>query len=313
MLKDLIPQFRLATEEAAIASFFWIGKRNEKEADRAAVDAMRKVLNIININAKIVIGEGERDNAPMLFIGEEVGTKHGPELDIAVDPLEGTKLCANGKKNALSVLAVGKKGCLLNAPDVYMEKIAIGPNLPKNIISLDNSVQENLKNLALAKKCSIYQLKVTILDRPRHQELIAKVKESGAQLNLISDGDIAAIINLSYGVNLSDIYMGIGGAPEGVLAAASLLTVGGQMQGRLLCSSKEEEDRAKNVGIKDINKIYELEELAKGEVVCCITGVTDGNLVEGIKLKNNKFTVSSLVTYSGDKAIQRISNVIEAK
>ncbi len=276
------------TEAAALACSKWMGLGDEKAADQAAVDAMRRALNSLDIQGTVVIGEGERDKAPMLYIGEKVGTGTGPEVDIALDPLEGTTICATGAPNALAVVALAEKGGFLNAPDVYMEKIAVGGGLPNGVINLSDSIEKNLKHLAKAKKCDISDLLVVILDRPRHEELIARVREQKARIQLIGDGDVAGIIATTRPETAVDLYVGIGGAPEGVLAAAALCCTGGQMQGRLVFdgSSKvddEQKERAKAMGITDLNKIYTREELAHGDVMFAATGVTTGWMLEGVK------------------------------
>ncbi len=272
------------TEAAALASFAWMGKGREKDADAAAVKAMREALNGLAIDGTIVIGEGERDKAPMLYIGEKVGNAAGagPEVDIALDPLEGTTLCAHGGANSLTVIAIAEKGGFLHAPDVYMEKIAVGGGLPDGVIALDNSPATNLKNLAKAKNCDVSDLVVMILERERHKDMIAAVREAGARIQLIADGDVAGVIATSRIDTGIDMYMGIGGAPEGVLAAAALRSIGGQMQARLIFAEQEERDRAKRMGIDDLSKVYTLEELAKGDVMFAATGVTDGSMLKGV-------------------------------
>ena len=273
------------TEAAALASFGWMGKGKEKEADAAAVKAMREALNSLSIDGTVVIGEGERDKAPMLYIGEKVGNAPGvgPEVDIALDPLEGTTICAKGGVNALAVIAIAEKGGFLHAPDVYMQKIAVGGGLPEDVVTLDNAPRENLKNLAKAKKCEVADLVVVILERDRHAEMIAAVREAGARIQLIADGDVAGIIATSRPGTGIDMYMGIGGAPEGVLAAAALRSIGGQMQGRLLFSEQTEKDRAKRMGIDDLNKVYTMADLARGDVMFAATGVTDGSMLKGVR------------------------------
>ncbi len=274
------------TEAAALAASKLMGRGNEKEADRAAVNAMRGALNGLSIEGTVVIGEGERDKAPMLYIGEKVGNAQedcGPAVDIALDPLEGTTICAKGGVNALAVIAIGEKGSFLHAPDVYMNKIAVGGNLPAGVIDLDHSAATNLKHLAKAKKCAVSDLVVCILERERHEELIAKVREAGARIQLIADGDVAGVIATSRPDTGVDMYMGIGGAPEGVLAAAALRSIGGQMQARLIFSRAEEKSRAKRMGISDLNRKYKLEDLAKGDVMFAATGVTDGTMLRGVR------------------------------
>lgn len=272
------------TEAAALASYKWMGRGDEKAADQAAVNAMRKALNTLTIDGTVVIGEGERDKAPMLYIGEKVGTGQGPAIDIALDPLEGTTICATGAPNSLAVIAMAEKNCFLHAPDVYMEKIAIGSGFPKGVVDLDNSYEVNLKNLAKAKKCDVSDLLVCILLRERHEEIIAKVREAGARIQLIGDGDVAGVIATTNALETGiDLYMGTGGAPEGVLAAAALRCVGGQMQGRLLFSDSTQRERAKRMGVTDLTRKYNLEDMAKGNVMFAATGVTTGSMLEGVK------------------------------
>ena len=272
------------TEAAALASSRLMGCGDEKQADQAAVNAMRQALNGLTIDGTIVIGEGERDKAPMLYIGEKVGTGTGPKVDIALDPLEGTTLCATGGPNSLTVIAMAEKGGFLHAPDVYMSKIAVGGGLPEGVIDLDDSPATNLKNLAKAKKCEVSDLVACILNRTRHEEIIAKVREAGARIQLITDGDVAGVIATSRKNTGIDIYMGIGGAPEGVLAAAALRCIGGQFQGRLLFDDEEEKARAKRMGVDDITRKYSLMDLAGGEdVMFAATGVTDGSMLKGVR------------------------------
>ncbi|MES2677769.1 MAG: class II fructose-bisphosphatase [Pseudomonadota bacterium] len=294
-------------EQAAIACYDWIGKGNEKLADQAAVNAMRDELNQMNITGTVVIGEGERDEAPMLYIGEKVGIG-GIEVDIALDPLEGTTICATANPNSLAVIAFANKGGFLHAPDVYMDKIAVGGGLPIGVVDLDNSVQNNLKNLALAKKCAISDLQVMILKRDRHEEIIAKCREAGARVKLISDGDVAAVIATADPEKTGvDLYLGIGGAPEGVLAAAALRTVGGQMMGRLLFKGEDKQAaRAKEMGIIDLNKKYLTEEMAQGETLFIASGVTDGAMLDGVKKSTNKIIVNSLIMNSAEKSVKKI-------
>jgi fructose-1,6-bisphosphatase II / sedoheptulose-1,7-bisphosphatase len=302
-LTSLTSQIITVTENAAIACYDWIGKGDNMAADNAAVVSMRRDLNEINIDGTIVIGEGERDEAPMLYIGEKVG-KGGLEVDIALDPLEGTTICANASENSLAVIAFANKGCFLHAPDVYMDKIAVGAGLPDGIIDLDNSVKQNLDNLAKAKKCSISDLTVMVLDRSRHQEMIAKVREAGAKIRLIGDGDVAGVIACTNQNTKVDIYMGSGGAPEGVLAAAALRVIGGQMMGRLIFGDNQKQmERAKKMGISDLNKKYSALEMAKGDVIFACAGVTDGYMLKGIKKTAGKIFVNSLVMDSAAKKV----------
>jgi fructose-1,6-bisphosphatase II / sedoheptulose-1,7-bisphosphatase len=260
-----------------------MGRGDEKAADQAAVDAMRQALNSLAIDGTVVIGEGERDEAPMLYIGEKVGTLRGPQIDIALDPLEGTTITAKGGANALAVLAMADHGGFLNAPDVYMDKIAVGGGLPDDIVDLDENPATNLKNLARAKQAEIADLVVCILDRPRHAELIAKVREAGARIMLIGDGDVSGVMATSDPETGIDIYMGSGGAPEGVLAAAALRCIGGQMQGRLLFRNDDERGRAHRLGVTDLNRKYGLLDLAHGDVMFAATGVTNGSMLRGVR------------------------------
>lgn len=308
-ISDITSGALKTAENAAIACYDWIGKGKEKLADAAAVDSMRNSLNKMSISGTVVIGEGERDEAPMLYIGEEVGAG-GLELDIALDPLEGTTICATANANSLAVIAFAQKGNLLNAPDVYMDKITIGPNLPNGIIDLDNSPKANLKNLAQAKKCNISDLTAIILERPRHEELIAKSREAGARVQLISDGDIAAAIATTDPKKTGiDIYMGTGGAPEGVLAATALKVSGSQMLGRLIFNdNKKQIERAKNMGITDLNKKYLINEIAKGDTLFIASGVTDGSMLPGVVRNNNYDMVSSIIMDYAQKSIKIINS-----
>lgn len=281
--KNLALEAARVTEAAALAASKWIGRGQEKAADQAAVNAMRTILNTMDIQGTVVIGEGERDEAPMLYIGEEVGTGQGTAIDIALDPLEGTTLCAHGSPNALAVLAMAERGNFLHAPDVYMEKIAVGSGLPEGVVTLDNSPKENLKNLALAKQCDVSDLLVVILERDRHAELIAKTREAGARILLIPDGDVAGIIATTSPDTGISMYVGTGGAPEGVLAAAALRCTGGQMQGRLLFKNDEQIARAATMGVDDPKRIYKLEDMARGNVIFSATGVTDGSMLQGVR------------------------------
>ena len=276
------------TEAAAVAAARWRGKGDEKAADQAAVDAMRQELNNLPIQGRVVIGEGERDEAPMLYIGEEVGTGEGPEVDIALDPLEGTTLCAKNQANALAVIAIGERGSLLFAPDVYMNKIAIGPGYPDDLIHLDRPVSENLRALAAAKGVPVARISACVMDRPRHAELIEEIRACGASIRLISDGDVAGIIHTTDPDETGiDIYLGIGAAPEGVLAASALRCTGGQMQGRIILDTKEKRERAKKMGVDDPDRLYDKAELAAGDVLFAATGVTDGNLLKGVRIAKN--------------------------
>jgi fructose-1,6-bisphosphatase II / sedoheptulose-1,7-bisphosphatase len=271
------------TERAAIASATWMGRGDEKAADQAAVDAMRQALNVLDIEGTVVIGEGERDEAPMLYIGERVGSGKGPKVDIALDPLEGTTITATGGPNAIACLAMAGEGGFLNAPDTYMDKIAVGGGLPEGVIDIDAPPKENLAKLAWAKQVDVGDLVVLVLDRPRHQELIANVREAGARIRLIRDGDVAGVIATARPDSGIDIYMGSGGAPEGVLAAAALRSIGGQMQGRLLFRNDDERGRARSMGITHLDRVYHLHDLAGGDVMFAATGVTDGTMLSGVR------------------------------
>jgi fructose-1,6-bisphosphatase II / sedoheptulose-1,7-bisphosphatase len=305
MLSTLSSQIIEVTEKAAIACYDWIGKGDNMAADAAAVNSMRETLNQMNIKGTIVIGEGERDEAPMLFIGEEVG-KGGIEVDIALDPLEGTTICANAGESSLAVIAFAKRGGFLHAPDVYMDKIAVGAGLPEGVIDLDNTALKNLQNIAQAKKCAVSDLTVMILERTRHNELIAKVREAGARIRLIGDGDVAGVIACTNQTARIDAYMGTGGAPEGVLAAAGLRVIGGQMMGRLIFGDNQKQiERAKQMGIVDLNKKYTAEEMARGDVIFACAGVTDGYMLDGVRKckKSGKIFVNSLLMDSATKKV----------
>ena len=270
------------TEAAAVSAAKLVGRGDEKAADAAAVDAMRDALNNMDIAGRVVIGEGERDEAPMLYIGEEVGTGKGPRVDIALDPLEGTTIAAKAMQNSLAVIAISEEGHLLNAPDVYMDKVAIGPGYEEGVVDLDNTPTENIQAMADAKGCMVSDILVCVLDRPRHAGIISEVRESGARVKLIGDGDVAGVIDTTNPDTSVDIYMGSGGAPEGVLAAAALRCIGGQMQGRLTFRNDDERGRAHKWGITDLNKKYSTEEMASGDVIFAATGVTDGYLLRGV-------------------------------
>lgn len=271
------------TEAAAIAAAEVMGRGDEKLADQAAVDAMRTALNRLQIAGTVVIGEGERDEAPMLFIGEEVGSGDGPKIDIALDPLEGTTITAKGMPNGLAVLALSDAGGLLNAPDVYMDKIAAGPDVPADAIDLDNTAAENINNVAEAVGKDPNDVVACILDRPRHAEMISSVREAGARIILIGDGDVAGVMATAMPETNIDIYMGTGGAPEGVLAAAALRCIGGNIQGRLLFRNDDERGRAAKVGVENLNRKYAITDLAEGDVIFAATGVTDGNMLQGVR------------------------------
>lgn len=294
----LVLEMVRVTEAAAIAASQLVGRGDEKAADAAAVEAMREALNGLYMDGTVVIGEGERDEAPMLYIGEKVGSAigKGPRIDIALDPLEGTTITAKAGPNALAVLAIGEEGCLLNAPDVYMDKLAVGPGYPEGVIDLDKSPADNIRAVAAAKGVEPHEVIACVLDRPRHEKLIAELRGIGCGIMLIPDGDVAGVIATTNPDTTIDIYMGSGGAPEGVLAAAALRCVGGQFKGRLLFRNEDEKARARKWGISDLNKIYDLTELAQGDCIFAATGVTDGSLLDGVKrLKGGVMTTDSVV------------------
>ena len=293
--------FVKATEKAAIGASKFIGKKDKIAADKGAVDPMRRELNKINMNGKVVIGEGEMDEAPMLYIGEKVGTGKGEKLDIAVDPLEGTNFAAKNLPNAISVMAVAKKGCLLSAPDTYMEKIAIGAGYPNNIIDLDNTVEKNIKLIAKAKGTKAENLTACILKRSRHDKIISSLMALKVKIKFIDDGDVTGVISTADINSPIDIYLGIGGGPEGVLAAAALHCLGGQMQTRLVLNNNDEVSRAKTLGITDLKKKYTISEMVKGDVIFCATGVTDGDILNGIIDKGNSFEANSFVLHKNQK------------
>jgi len=293
----LVLEMVRVTEAAAIAASKLIGRGDEKAADAAAVDAMRTALNELEFDGTIVIGEGERDEAPMLYIGEKVGSAQGtgPKIDIALDPLEGTTITAKAGPNALAVLAIAEQGCLLNAPDVYMDKLAVGPGYPEGVIDLARTPTENIRAIAKAKGVEPSEVIACVLDRPRHEKLIAELRSIGCGIMLIPDGDVAGVIATTNPDTTIDVYMGSGGAPEGVLAAAALRCVGGQFQGRLLFRNDDERARAAKWGVTDLDRIYHLEELAKGDVIFAATGVTDGSLLQGVKRHKTCMTTESVV------------------
>ncbi|MEM9842809.1 MAG: class II fructose-bisphosphatase, partial [Pseudomonadota bacterium] len=293
------------TEKAAIAAEALAGRGDEKAADAAAVDAMRTAFNQVDFQGRVVIGEGERDEAPMLYIGEEVGTGTGPEIDIALDPLEGTTLTAKAMANALAVLAIAPRGGLLFAPDTYMDKIAIGPGYPDGVVDLDASPAENIAAMAKVKDVDVSAMTACVLDRPRHAEIIENLRGVGARVHLISDGDVAGVINTTNPSTGIDLYVGSGGAPEGVLAAAALKCVGGQMQGRLVFRNDDERRRADRTGITEYDKKYRLDELASGETVFCATGVTKGGLVDGVVRRDGHIQTDTLVMSSADGMVRK--------
>ena len=309
---SLIKIFENITSRAALASYHFVGKKDKTAADKAAVDVMRNLFNNLDIQGKIVIGEGELDEAPMLYIGEKVGTGQGLEIDIAVDPLEGTNFAANNLPGALSVLAVAEKNNLFHAPETYMNKIAVGCNIPKNAIDLDNSLKKNIYNLADCKNKDITELTACLLDRPRHKKIIDELNELKVNLKLISDGDVSGALlvsNEKYGV---DIFMGIGGGPEGVLAASALDAYNCNFQGRFIFKEENDISRAKKMGIKELDRKYELSEIISGDSIFCATGITSGDLVKGIKLIDDKYSSETLVTHKNSntkKVIKRTENL----
>jgi fructose-1,6-bisphosphatase II / sedoheptulose-1,7-bisphosphatase len=295
------------TERAAVNAARLRGRGDEKSADQAAVDAMRRELNNLPIDGTVVIGEGELDEAPMLFIGEKVGTKAGPKVDIAVDPLEGTTLCAKNMSGAIATLAMAENGTLLHAPDVYMDKIAVGPGYPKGVVDLDAPAGENIRNLAKAKGVRPETITAMILDRPRHADLIAAVRKAGASVSLISDGDVAGVIHTAEPDKTGiDIYLGIGGAPEGVLAAAALRCIGGQMQCRLVLDTEERRQRAGKMGVKDPRKRYEIEDMVRGDCLFAATGVTDGRMLDGVRFGKNIVETQTVVMRSVNGTVRWI-------
>ena len=306
--KTLIESFAKATERAAYGASIFKGKNDKIAADQAAVDEMRAVLNGINMKGKIVIGEGELDEAPMLYINEKVGSQTGESFDIAVDPLEGTNFTAKNLPNALSVLAVGRRGNLLHAPDMYMEKIAVGPNLPDNIVDLDLSVKENIELLSKSKNMKPSQLTACVLKRSRHDSIVKSLNEMNVKINFITDGDVSGVISVADPNKAIDIYIGVGGAPEGVLSAAALKCLDCQMQTRLVFQNSSEKSRAEKLGIKNLSKKYKIEDMIKGDVIFCATGVTDGDLVKGIKDLGETFVSETLVLHNSSKTNKIIKN-----
>ena len=307
----LLHQFSIVAARAAYSSSLLKGKNDKIAADQAAVDSMRNYLNKIEMNGKIVIGEGEMDEAPMLYIGEKLGTGEGEPLDIAVDPLDGTTLTAKNLPNAISVIAVSEKGNLLQAPDTYMEKIAIGPGFPENIVDLDNTVEKNLKNIAEFKSVKISDLTVCLLERDRHKKIIDSLNKLSVNIKFISDGDVLGAIYTCIDSFKVDMYLGIGGAPEGVLAAAAIKCFGGQFQGRLVISNNDEKLRATKLGISDMKRKYYLNDLVKGDVIFCAAGVTDGEMLKGIRVEGSNFLSDLLVLHSEQKIIKIYTETLE--
>jgi fructose-1,6-bisphosphatase II / sedoheptulose-1,7-bisphosphatase len=304
--RNLAMEMVRVSEAAALSASLLVGRGDEKQADQVAVNAMRRSLNVLDIEGTVVIGEGERDEAPMLYIGEKVGTGKGPKVDIALDPLEGTTIAATGGANALAVIALAQAGGFLHAPDVYMDKIAVGGGLPSHVVDLDAAPAENIRNLAKAKGAEVSDILVCILDRPRHEELIAKVRETKARIMLITDGDVSGIIATAQANTGVDLYMGIGGAPEGVLAAAALQCIGGQMQGRLVFRHDNEKKRAANAGITDLARKYMLSDLAHGDVMFSATGVTAGAMLQGVRRFAGGAVTHSVVMRSKSGTVRMI-------
>jgi fructose-1,6-bisphosphatase II / sedoheptulose-1,7-bisphosphatase len=295
------------TERAAVAAAHLRGRGAEKKSDQAAVDAMRRELGSLPIDGTVVIGEGEMDEAPMLFIGEKVGTKAGPKVDIAVDPLEGTTLCAKNMPGAIATLAMADDGALLHAPDIYMDKIAIGPGYPKNVVDLDAPADQNILALAKAKGVKPAEITAMVLDRPRHADIIAAIRKVGAAVSLISDGDVASVIHTAEPDKTGiDIYLGIGGAPEGVLAAAALRCIGGQMQTRLVVDTEEKRERVAKMGIKDPRKKYQIEDMVRGDCLFAATGVTDGRMLRGVRFGDGVIETETIVMRSATGTVRRI-------
>ena len=310
--KIYLDQFIKIAERAAYGASKFRGKNDKIAADQAAVDEMRTEINKINIKGRVVIGEGEMDEAPMLFIGENVGTGIGEEIDIAVDPLEGTNFTAKNLPNASSVLAVTRKGDLLSAPDTYMEKIAVGPDLPNNLLDLDNSVEKNIKLLAEAKNTQPDKLTACVLKRSRHDKIIQSLKKLNVKINYIQDGDVTGVISVADNNSNTDIYLGVGGGPEGVLAAAAIDCLGGQMQTRLVLSDDAEVNRAKKLGITDLKRKYNISDMVKGDVIFCATGVTDGDMLKGINLINdNEFEATTFALHKSQKISKIVKNIIK--
>ena len=306
--KKFLNLFIKVTEKAAIGASKFIGKKDKIAADKGAVDPMRRELNKINMEGTVVIGEGEMDEAPMLYIGEKLGTLNGPKFDIAVDPLEGTKFTANGLLNAFSVLAISEKGCLLSAPDTYMEKIVVGANLPKNLMDIDNGVKKNIELLSEAKNKKISDLNACVLKRPRHDNIVKELEKMNININYITDGDIAGALSVIGDNPKNDIYYSTGGGPEGVIVAAALSCYGAQIQGRLVLND-EEKVRAKKLGIKDFAKKYNIDDMVKGDVIFCATGVTSGDLAKGVKDLGNEFEVNTFALHKSQNIIKTVTNI----
>ena len=307
----LLNSFIRVCERAAFGASQFRGKNDKIAADKAAVDEMRKELNKIEMKGRVVIGEGEMDEAPMLYIGEKIGSGSGDELEIAVDPLEGTNFAAKNLPNAISVIAVAQRGCLLSAPDTYMEKIAIGKGFPKNIIDLDNSVEKNINLIAAAKNVKSKDLTACVLNRSRHAKIISSLNSLDVKIKFIEDGDVTGVISVVDPKTPVDIYLGTGGGPEGVLAAAALHCLGGQMQTRLVFNNSDEVQRAKKLGITNLNKKYSIDDMIKNDVIFCATGVTDGDMLKGIKINDDTFEANSFILHKSQNISKTISNIIK--
>ena len=308
--RQLTMELGRVTEAAAVAAHAWVGRGDEKAADQAAVDAMRRELNLLPIQGVVRIGEGERDEAPMLYIGEEVGTGVGPKLDVALDPLEGTTICAKNTPNSLAVIALARTGNLLYAPDVYMDKIAIGPGYSAGVIDLEAPASDNIRALAKEKDVKPEHIRACVLDRPRHAAIIEDIRSTGASVRLIGDGDVAGIIHTTDPDETGiDMYIGQGGAPEGVLAAAALRCTGGQMLGRLVIRNEEQRERTQSMGIADVTQIFSMEEMAKGDVLFAATGVTDGNMLKGVKMNRDSLVTDTVVMRSSTGTVRYIKGV----
>ena len=306
--KKFLNLFIKVTEKAAIGASKFIGKKDKIGADKGAVDPMRRELNKINMEGRVVIGEGEMDEAPMLYIGEKLGTLNGPKFDIAVDPLEGTKFTANGEPDAFSVLVISEKGGLLSAPDTYMEKIVIGSNLPNNLMDIDNGVEKNIKLLAEAKSKNISDIEACVLKRPRHDNIVKELTKLNVKINYITDGDIAGALSVIGDKPKNDIYYSTGGGPEGVIVAAALSCFGGQIQGRLVLDN-EEKLRAKKLGITDFKRKYNIDDMVKGDVIFCATGVTSGDLASGVKDLGNELEVNTFALHKSENIIKSVKNI----
>ena len=306
--KKFLNLFINVTEKAAIGAYKFIGKKDKIAADKGAVDPMRRELNKINMEGTVVIGEGEMDEAPMLYIGEKLGTLNGPQFDIAVDPLEGTTFTANGQPNAFSVLAISEKGGLLSAPDTYMEKIVIGSNLPRNLMDIDYGVEKNIKLLADAKKKKVSEIQACVLKRDRHNNIIKELNKMNVNINYITDGDIAGALSVIGKTPKNDIYYSTGGGPEGVIVAAALSCYGGQIQGKLVMD-EEEKTRARKLGITDFDRKYNIDDMVKGDVIFCATGVTSGDLAKGVKDLGNEYEVNTFSLHKSQNIINSVTNI----